>query len=766
MKLKQIILSILVIQASIVMAQQTSKSKVTLYPGNEFHMGGISPSGGSIDINNNYISLNGKPCIPVMGEIHYSRCAESEWRTELQKMKAGGINMIATYVFWIHHEEEEGVFNWSGNRNLHKFISICGELGLKVVLRSGPWCHGECRNGGLPEWLVTRKDIRLRSNDQAYLKYVERLYSEIFQQVKGLLWKDGGPVIGMQFENEYGGPWEHLVKLKDIALKIGFDLPFYTRTGWPNLSTPATFGEIIPLYGDYADGFWDRELTEMPGDYSKGFLFKNARNSTVIATEQLPKQSASVGATEAKYPYLTCELGGGMMPSYHRRINIAPMDVFATAICKLGSGSNLLGYYMYHGGTNPEGKFTPMNESQNSLMTNWNDLPQKTYDFQAPLGEFGQVNEQYHLLRRLHLFLQDFGSELALMNVIFPDGNPTDTRDINVLRWCIRSNEGKGYVFVNNYQRLSHLPAKDNVRFTVETPNGNLTFPQKPIQVPSDKCFFFPFNFSMGTSLLISATAQPICRIEENGTTRWYFTSIEGIPVEFQLSSDGIKQIDYSSVLPEQTGNKYLFNDLVQGIEPTLLFTDTKGNKHQIILTTEEQSLHIWKGEINRRQQVVISEIPLVFESDSVRYLPSRQFPVTVKVVPIKEAGASRIIAMGVNHVAEQPNDKDFEQAAVWRIELPENRADWEKLLLRVNYVGDVARLYIGDKLVDDNFYNGKSFDFALKSYVSELKGAALTLRILGMPNNPPVYLQKEARENLNKTSLCLQSLEWIELTY
>lgn len=766
MKLKQIILAILCVQASIAMAQQKHKSTIPLAGSNTFHMGGISPSDERIDVNSYYMSMNGKPGIPVMGEIHYSRCAESEWRTELQKMKAGGINVIATYVFWIHHEEEEGVFNWSGNRNLHKFISLCGELGLKVILRSGPWCHGECRNGGFPEWLVTRKNIKLRSNDQVYLKYVERLYGEIFQQVKGLLWKDGGPVIGMQFENEYGGPWEHLVKLKEIALKIGFNLPFYTRTGWPSLSTPATFGEIIPLYGDYADGFWDRELTEMPGDYSKVFLFKNARNSTVIATEQLPKQSANVGAAEAKYPYFTCELGGGMMPSYHRRINIDPMDVYATAICKLGSGSNLLGYYMYHGGTNPEGKFTPMNESQNSLTTNWNDLPQKTYDFQAPLGEFGQVNEQYHLLRRLHLFLQDFGSELALMNVTFPSDNPTDIGDINALRWSIRSNEGKGYVFVNNYQRLAHLPAKDNVRFTVRPHGGKLTFPENAIQVPSDKCFFFPFNFSMGTSLLISATAQPVCRIEENGTTRWYFSSIDGIRAEFQLSTEGIKQIDYSSVLSKLIGSKYLLNDLVQGLEPTLCFTDTKGHKHQIILTTEEQSLHIWKGEINQRQQVVISEIPLVFETDSVRYLPSRQYPNTVKVVPVKEAGAPRIIAMGVNHVAEQPYDKDFEQAAVWQIELPVNRSDWEKLLLRINYVGDVARLYIGDKLVDDNFYNGKSFDFALKSYINELRDAALTLHILGMPHNPPIYLQKEARENLSKTSLSLKSLELIKVTY
>lgn len=759
MNLKQLLFCILCLQASIMMAQKSSYSN-----SNQFHMGGASPSGETIDINSNYISINGKPVIPVMGEIHYTRCPESEWRTELLKMKAGGINIIATYVFWIHHEEEDGVFNWSGNRNLRKFISLCNELDLKVVLRAGPWCHGECRNGGIPEWLATRKNVKLRSNDKKYLKYVEKLYGEIFLQVKGLLWKDGGPIIGMQLENEYGGPWEHLVKLKEMAVKIGFDLPFYTRTGWPKLSTPAKFSEIIPLYGDYPDGFWDRELTDMPGDYSKCFIFKNARNSTVIATEQLPKQSGDVGAAEAKYPYFTCELGGGMMPSYHRRISIKPMDVYATALCKLGSGSNLLGYYMYHGGTNPEGKFTPMNESQNSPMTNWNDLPHKTYDFQAPLGEFGQVNKHYHLLRRMHLFLQDFGTELAQMDVTFPTSNPTDTKDNNLLRWTIRSKDDKGYVFVNNYQRMVHLPAKDNVRFTFETADGNLTFPQNAIQVPSDKSFIFPFNFSLGAGLLVSATAQPICQVEDKDIVRWYFTAIDGIPAEFVLKTKGIQKIDYSSVLTNQKGDTYTFSNLVQGFEPTLCFTDINGHKHQIIVTTEEQSLSVWKGEVHNKSQVVISKDPLVFEADSVRYLPSMQYVAQVKVVPVKEAGSPRVIPMGINKVAEQPYDKDFDQAAVWRIELPTNSADWSKLLLRIHYVGDVARLYIGDKLVDDNFYNGKAFDFALKSYVNELKGAALTLRILPMPQNAPIYLQKEAKENLQNTPLALKSLDWIEI--
>ncbi|MDR0541224.1 MAG: beta-galactosidase, partial [Dysgonamonadaceae bacterium] len=360
----------------------------------------VNPAGETIRITSQGMFWDEKSVVPVMGEIHFSRIPACEWRDELLKMKAGGINIVSTYIFWIHHEEIQGDLNWTGQRNLQAFVSLCKELELKLVLRIGPWCHGEVRNGGLPDWLV-QSGMKLRENNPAYLAEVEKWYHAIYKQVAGLLWKDGGPIVGIQIENEYRGKWEHLAQLKSISQKLGFDVPLYTRTGWPALSSPAIFGELIPLYGDYADGFWDRSLREMPGDYAKGYLFRPFRSSTVIATEQLPPQLGIDNPDEAGYPYFTCELGGGMMPSYHRRIAIAPMDVYAMALVRVGSGSNLPGYYMYHGGTNPDGKLSYLNEMQATLMTNYNDLPAKTYDFQAPLGEFGQVNEHYHLLRRL-----------------------------------------------------------------------------------------------------------------------------------------------------------------------------------------------------------------------------------------------------------------------------------------------------------------------------------------------------------------------------
>lgn len=133
-----------------------------------------------------------------------------------------------------------------------------------------------------------------------------------------------------------------------------------------------------------------------------------------------------------------------------------PEDALSLAIVKLGSGSNLLGYYMYHGGTNPEGD-TYLNETQRTLATNYNDLPVKTYDFQAPLGEFGQTYPHYYSLRPLHLFLQDYGASLAPMTATFPTPQDLKKGEDTQLRWSYRSLGYSAFVFVNNYERLQHL---------------------------------------------------------------------------------------------------------------------------------------------------------------------------------------------------------------------------------------------------------------------------------------------------------------------
>lgn len=203
-----------------------------------------------------YLTKNDQPWFPVMGEFHYSRYPDAYWKESVYKMKAGGVDIISTYVFWNHHEEIEGEYNFSGQRNLRKFTEIVKECGMKMFLRIGPWAHGEVRNGGFPDWLL-KKDFEPRTNQEAYFDEVRKFYTEIAHQVKGLLHKDGGPIIGIQIENEYGhcgglkgeeGDY-HMKRLTEIAKQVGLITPFYTATGWGGAST----GGLLPVMGGYCE---------------------------------------------------------------------------------------------------------------------------------------------------------------------------------------------------------------------------------------------------------------------------------------------------------------------------------------------------------------------------------------------------------------------------------------------------------------------------------------------------------------------------------
>ena len=629
--------------------------------------------------------IDGIRVCPVMGEIHYSRLPVSEWQQEVRKMKEGGVTIIATYVFWNHIEEQEGIFRWDGQRNLRRFIEICKQEEMPVVLRLGPFCHGEVRNGGIPDWMFT-KGCKMRDGNNVFLGYAEKLYRQIFTQVQGLQWKDGGPVVAAQFDNEYRGKGEYLMALKKIALDVGFDLPFYTRTGWPELATPVPFGEMLPLYGDYADGFWDRSIAETAGNYYQAFNFKAYRSSSAIATEQIDYSKSSSQDTKAsaqEYPYFTCELGGGMATAYHRRPFVYPEDAYSMALVKLGSGSNLLGYYMYHGGTNPEG-ITYLNENQRTVATNYNDLPVKTYDFQAPLGEFGQTYPQYYMLRPLHLFMRDWGETLAPMEASFPAPQDLKKGDNSQLRWAVRSMNDSlgpglsGFIFINNYERLQNItPKKD-----VELEACGIRLPK--MTIPAGAMAIFPVNVDG----IRYATAQFVAR--RDGKT--YMMQIPGIPTVISMAN----------------------GKMLRNVKPRGKDKPVYGN---IYLLTRQEAEHLFLEQETAREAIPVS------------------------VNKISEAGTPRQITIGVQKVAEEPQDKDFDQAAVYRITLP--TGDMSGKMLSITYRGDVARLYANGRLMADNFYYGRPFLYGLwrlPEGVTELE-----LKVLPLQKDMPVYMPREA---------------------
>ena len=722
---------------------------------------------------------DGRYVLPVMGEIHYARLPRSAWRDALLRMKAGGITVIASYVFWIHHEEEHGRLDFSGDRDLRAFVELCGDIGLPCVVRCGPWCHGEVRNGGLPEWVIDRhaKTKTLRTDDPAYLADVARWYAAIAGQLRGLLWKDGGPVIGVQIENEYGGQAQHLVTLKRLAIDAGLDVPFYTRTGWPELKGAMPFGELLPLFGGYAEGFWDRELVTMPWRYRSEFVFKTIRTDAAIASEHFGDQIAQDAPDTHQYPYLTCEIGAGMMCSYHRRITVFAQDALALAIVKLGSGSNLPGYYMYHGGTNPVGVEPNLNEHQATRYTNYNDLPTKSYDFQTAVGEFGQVREQYHLLRPLHLFLADFGERLAPMATALP------TASNDALRYGVRSDGDSGFVFVNNYQRLQPMPAKPGVQFEFGLRGGPLRFPQSPVTVAADRSFVWPFNLDLGNgATLVYATAQLVCDLDDGDVRYVVFVTTDN-PAEFAFSGDGVT-IDADGDHHAADGRTVL-TAVRPGRSPVATLTGVDGRRTCVLLLDDADARRLWKGDAFGRSRLVLTDANVIFDGDTLRLSPTSDAaettvymlppspqlragdsviqgqedgvftayrvptpaapPVAVTVRQTRQAGPPRAIAMGVAGVAAAPTDADFEAAAEWLITLPPGTPTADALL-RIRYEGDVARAYCGGRLVTDNFYNGTPFDVGLGHLGEAVGQEGITFRILPLRAGAPIYMLDDVK--------------------
>lgn len=418
--------------------------------------------------NENYLMCDGAPILPVMGEFHFSRYPKEEWESALYNMKNGGIEIVATYVFWIHHEEAKGEWNFEDNRCLRDFLACCERAGMKVWLRIGPWAHGECRNGGFPDWLIDmerRGELRLRENNDKYLALVDEFYTKIGEQAAGFMYKDGGPIIGIQIENEYGhcgGPSDraegmaHMCMLKKMAQEKGLITPYYSATGWGGAYVPEGF---LAMLGGYVDAPWAEHTHEL--DASENFLFKPFCDDANIGSDFSDGESAFTFDVN-KVPYLTAELGGGLQVTAHRRTYPYAKDIEAQTVCMLGAGANLIGYYMYHGGVNPDGKYSTLQESKATGYNN--DLPVKSYDFQTCLRENGLPSESFYKLRKYHTFIKSVEDILAPAKVYLPSNvsEPKSAEDMETLRACLRYNEELdcGFLFINNHQRKRHMTQK------------------------------------------------------------------------------------------------------------------------------------------------------------------------------------------------------------------------------------------------------------------------------------------------------------------
>lgn len=628
---------------------------------NHLNMGGKNPKGEEINVTSRYFTRNGKPWIGVMGEFHFSRYSRENWHRELAKMKAGGITIVSTYLFWIYHEEIEGKMDFGGDNDIRAFIEECKDVGLDVVIRIGPWAHGECRNGGFPDWLL-KKDYKLRDNNEEYLAIVKKWYQSIYNEVKGLFYKDGGNIIAVQIENEFVDNAEHLAKLKEIAVECGFIAPIYTVTGWNSASgAKIPVDEVVPVFGGYCEAPWENHMNRLSP--SPHYFFNRMRNDSAIGTDLIAKtQSDGWQLPYERYPFATCELGGGIEVTHHRRPIIKPMDIYAVSLVKLGDGNNLVGYYMYHGGTNKIGELSTFNETKATGYPN--DYPILSYDFQAPLSEYGEVREQYGLLNMLHMFVNDFGEEFAPM-IAVDSGNTVAADDTNSLRYGMRTNGKSGFVFVNHYQRLTELADIENAVISA----GNVEFP--PIDVKGEVSFFMPFNMKMGDSVLEYATAQPLCKYDDT----YFFAEIPNIKAEYKFSkgSANIVTVPFENAkyMRKLNGTVYIGGGCN--------LYEENGQIHSV--EDGEYICQKWNG----------SE----FE--------------TLKIG--QSAKQSNVEITGVENAPFEPKYK--EELCIGG----ERKLTWKKInvdgrygFAKIDYVGDVAQIYADGELVADDYYYGKTW--------------------------------------------------------
>ena len=301
--------------------------------------------------------------------MHYSRVPAFYWRDRLEKMAAAGLNAVQTYVPWNFHETDKGILSFDGDKDIVKFIQTAQDVGLLVILRAGPYICAEWEMGGLPGWLLTNRSMVLRSSDPGYLMYVDLWFSVLLPKMKPLLYENGGPIITVQVENEYGS---YYTCDKDYLSHLHQTFRKY-------------LGDTVVLF-------------TTDGDAS--YLLKCGANPSLFyatvdfgITSDPEKNFQSQREVEPHGPLVNSEFYTGWLDHWgqpHSRRDTTQVAKSLDAILKLNANVNM---YMFIGGTN-FGFWNGADAGATSY------LPQPTsYDYDAPLNEAGDPWEKYTVIR-------------------------------------------------------------------------------------------------------------------------------------------------------------------------------------------------------------------------------------------------------------------------------------------------------------------------------------------------------------------------------
>ncbi len=308
----------------------------------------------TFEVKNGKFVLDGKPFLILAGEIHPSRVPKEYWRQRVQMAKAMGLNTISVYLFWNMHEPEKGKFNFKGNEDFAKFVEICKEEGMYVMLRPGPYVCAEWEFGGYPYWLLNEKGLVVRSAEPQFMAFGKRYLKAVEKQAEPLLVTHGGNIIMVQVENEYGSygsDKKYMAQIRDDLKEIGFDVPLYVAEGGSQLANAWIPGTVAGVNGG---GYPDTPKTA--DKYTPGG------------------------------PYIVPEFYPGWLDHWGGAKSIT--DGGVRSFDRLISHDVSVSLYMFHGGTN----FGFMNGA------NWGggfEPDITSYDYDAPLDEAGRPRKKY-----------------------------------------------------------------------------------------------------------------------------------------------------------------------------------------------------------------------------------------------------------------------------------------------------------------------------------------------------------------------------------
>ncbi|MCS3556151.1 MULTISPECIES: beta-galactosidase [unclassified Sphingobacterium] len=328
----------------------------------------------SFEIKNGSFIYDGKPVQIHSGEMHYSRIPKPYWRHRLKMIKAMGLNTVATYVFWNYHETAPGVWDFkSGNRDLAEYIKIAGEEGLMVILRPGPYVCGEWEFGGYPWWLQKTEGLTIRGNNKLFLDACKIYIDKVLEQVKHLQITNGGPIIMVQAENEYGS---YAMQQKDIPLS---EHRAYT-SAIKHLLINA--GVNVPLYTSDGSGLFEA------GKIDGALPAANGESNVANLKKAVNEHHNGIG------PYMAAEFYPGWIDHWSEKFEKIATEGFVKQLDKYLKDTVSFNFYMAHGGTN-FGFTSGANYN--------NDHPIQpditSYDYDSPINEPGWITPKYTAIR-------------------------------------------------------------------------------------------------------------------------------------------------------------------------------------------------------------------------------------------------------------------------------------------------------------------------------------------------------------------------------